>query len=730
MMRHNSIRTRTAIVLLVISLLIMLVFGGLWIYSTYKSTKDNITRSNFHDAQIISQYVNEFINNIAIAETAEAVNRNTVEAIGQNKTEYLRGAGDSLDRVISNSDVVVILDHDGNVLYHSRGANTTQFVASGGLDGAYKTNETFVTGLYLSRTLKRYVFAVAVPVKDDDKVIGYIVTAVDPVRLNEEIQKWQLDQDRSIIVVDSQGLVVSHNIQTYVDARANLSDTLPVQSARNGAEGVVETSETFDRQLRIAGFSPVPISSWGVIVSTPMTVVYSQVFQKVSVIIVLLVGGSLVIITISYFLSRYLTDPIVELSNTMRSISAGKYKVRAKSARNDEIGDLSRTFNSMMNDLERTVELEHAVEMSKKYQLIFQRAKDPLFSIDIEGKILDANKAACQVYGYTQDELLSRSLSDLTAPEELFKLPKIIEKCITESCVYETVHVKKDGSAFSVEFRAAGTSLGDKQVIIASVRDITDRKQAEKAVITARDQAEKEKNHAIEETQIYLDIMGHDINNLNQTSLMNLEMIKDDPGLTDQEKKAIKAAFQATQSSSEIIDNVRKLQQIMTGKLELHPIDLDEMILDCIKQAPNPADKSVNINYTQKPGMIVMSLPLIKEVFCNLINNSIKYSGGEVTIDIRTGEMFTDGKKSYQITVEDNGFGIPDEVKPRLFHRFQRGTTKAPGKGLGLYIVKSLLEKFEGSIKVENRVPGDYTKGSKFIVSIPAADAEKNTHGH
>ncbi|MGE5403280.1 MAG: sensor histidine kinase, partial [Candidatus Doudnabacteria bacterium] len=73
-------------------------------------------------------------------------------------------------------------------------------------------------------------------------------------------------------------------------------------------------------------------------------------------------------------------------------------------------------------------------------------------------------------------------------------------------------------------------------------------------------------------------------------------------------------------------------------------------------------------------------------------------------------------------TVEDNGPGVPDDLKPKLFHRFQRGKTKAHGKGLGLYLVRSLVESYEGKVWVEDRVKGDHSKGARFVVMLPAAE--------
>lgn len=858
-MRHDSIRTRTILVLLAISLLILLVIGGLWVYSTYRTVKSDIVLSNMQDARLISRYVDSYLANIALADGVVAGSPDTIEAVLRNDRGRLKQIGDSLNESLPDSDLIVILDNRSNVLYHSKGANTTGFVTEGWYSEALKKNGTYVSGLYYSYSTKRYVFSVVVPVKTGGSTIGYIISPITPDTLNSAIQQQLIHPGRNILVVDNHGLVVSHDNRSSVENNQDISFALPVQYLMNGTEGVVETSQTFDRQLRIVGFSPVSISGWGIIASTPLSVVYAQISNGIIAILALIAGGIPLVILASYFISRYLTDPVLELSDTMKQVSAGNYRVRAKTARKDEIGDLSRTFNSMMDELERTVELERAAEILKKYQLIFQRAGDPILSVDAAGKILDANNTAPEVYGYTRDELLSMSLSDLTIPADRSRVPGLLQRCFIETCKLETVHVRKNGSTFPVEINAAGTLIGDRQVMIAVIRDITERKlaeealrkseahlarsqeighlgsfewdlvnredewsdelfrifgvkrsevrpsleaylnivypddreivkkhaedvlkghrytggyevrivrpdgsmrwirvegklisdragkpvrmfgtmlditgrkEAEEAVKAARDQAEKEKERAIEETQraeLYLDIMSHDINNLNQTTLMNLEIIKDDPGLTSDERESLEAAFRGAQGSSAIISNVRKLQQITSGKLEPHIVDLDGLITECIKEAPRPAGKAVTINYAPKPGMLVKAAALLKEVFCNLVNNSIKYSGDEVTVDIVAGESHVQDRKSYQITVTDNGYGIPDQVKPKLFTRFQRGTTKAHGKGLGLYIVRSLLERFEGSVTVDDRVPGDYTQGSKFTVTLPAVDAEKRT---
>jgi signal transduction histidine kinase len=224
-----------------------------------------------------------------------------------------------------------------------------------------------------------------------------------------------------------------------------------------------------------------------------------------------------------------------------------------------------------------------------------------------------------------------------------------------------------------------------------------------------------EKNRA----ELYVDIMGHDINNLNQSAMTNLELIEDDPNLTGDERKSIHDALSAVRGSAGIIDNVRKIQRINQEQIDVVPEDLNAFIEACIRDVPRPPGKKVVINYMPRPGLTVKGNPLLKEAFCNLIGNAIKYSDDEVTIGIAVDRVDRAAVPVYVVTVEDNGHGIPDDVKPKLFRRFQRGTTKAHGKGLGLYIVRSLVEKLGGSVRVEDRVPGDYTKGAKFILTLP-----------
>ena len=105
----------------------------------------------------------------------------------------------------------------------------------------------------------------------------------------------------------------------------------------------------------------------------------------------------------------------------------------------------------------------------------------------------------------------------------------------------------------------------------------------------------------------------------------------------------------------------------------------------------------------------------------NVIVNSIKHSTGPLTIWIGLDQDYIGALAYYRTTIEDNGPGIPDDLKDKVFNRLQRGTTKSNGSGLGLHLVKTLVESMGGSVKVEDRIPGDASQGSKFVILLPVS---------
>ena len=127
-------------------------------------------------------------------------------------------------------------------------------------------------------------------------------------------------------------------------------------------------------------------------------------------------------------------------------------------------------------------ERKKAESILGRYQLISKYARDIILLMGRDGGIIEANEAAINAYGYTRDELLSKNISDLRDPETLDKVSNQMQLADSEGLLFETIHIRKDGSTFPVEVSSRGTVIEGERVLLSIIRDITEREQAEKAL--------------------------------------------------------------------------------------------------------------------------------------------------------------------------------------------------------------------------------------------------------
>lgn len=235
---------------------------------------------------------------------------------------------------------------------------------------------------------------------------------------------------------------------------------------------------------------------------------------------------------------------------------------------------------------------------------------------------------------------------------------------------------------------ALKASLGRAQESERALREYNENLEA---IITERTAELKASN---EEANLYIDIMSHDINNTNTIGLGYLQMIVD--RFDGRERDLAERVRNSILRSSQIIQNVSTIRTIHMRNLPLEPVDLDLVI-----RAEIAGNHNAGIHYEGGP-VLVCADTLLSEVFSNLIGNAFKFMGGKGEVTIRVEE----GEDEVLVSVEDTGPGIPDDLKEAIFGRFKRGSEKVSGKGLGLYIVRSLVEHYGGMVWVEDRVPG------------------------
>ena len=253
------------------------------------------------------------------------------------------------------------------------------------------------------------------------------------------------------------------------------------------------------------------------------------------------------------------------------------------------------------------------------------------------------------------------------------------------------------------ERQADGDILWDGLVI-----DITERKVAEKRI-----------NEEYHRAEFYIDLMSHDINNLSQVTSGHLELLLKVPDLPLKFRKHAETALNHVRKSAGIISNVKTFSKVRSGELEIEKIDIYPAFASAVETAKSQSmDVRINSNITEGR-YFIRGNAMLFNVFTSLLNNAIKFDGHDIVeIDVNISSQGDD----WAIEFKDRGRGIGEDYKKIIFNRLERAGESTQGSGLGLTIVKYIVLSYGGKIWVEDRVKGDLTQGSNFIVLLPKED--------
>ncbi|MCK9306020.1 MAG: PAS domain S-box protein [Methanoculleus sp.] len=369
---------------------------------------------------------------------------------------------------------------------------------------------------------------------------------------------------------------------------------------------------------------------------------------------------------------------------------------------------------------------ERALRESEEwFRGIYERAGIGIALVGLDGRIIDSNPAFQEMLGYGPDELSRIHFAEITYPADLAEDMALAASLIAgeiESYRLEKRYVRRDGR---ILWGMLTTSLvrdaeGGPQFLIGMIEKITERKEAEAALQERTEEltrVNRELDEAHREANLYLDILTHDVRNANNVSTMYAGLLLD--LLEGDLKMYAQKLHDSIWRSTEILKNVATIRRIHLESAGLSPVDLDAVIQEEIGNFPG-----ASIRYVGLP-VEVSADGLLPMVFTNLIGNAVKFGGPDVEITIRVEER----DDEVLVSVEDTGPGIPDEVKRLLFRRFERGLGHGRGEGLGLYIVRKLVERYGGRVRVEDRVPGTTEAGAAFVFTLMKAGEAKPAHG-
>ena len=197
---------------------------------------------------------------------------------------------------------------------------------------------------------------------------------------------------------------------------------------------------------------------------------------------------------------------------------------------------------------------------------------------------------------------------------------------------------------------------------------------------------------------MYNSLLRHDISNRNQITLGCLELLKEG-NLTDEQKKLVEKAYEHLVHSQQLLQKLSIINRV--GEKKLKEMDLESVLNKSLEKYEYLSkEKGINIKINLKNKCWVLADDLLENVFSNLIENAIIHSGCkniEIDVDERDDEVI--------ITIKDDGRGIPKEIADKIFEWGVKGK-ESKGSGLGLHLVKRIVERYGGKILLKDSQQG------------------------
>jgi len=373
------------------------------------------------------------------------------------------------------------------------------------------------------------------------------------------------------------------------------------------------------------------------------------------------------------------------------------------------------------NELERLVE-KRTRELNKSERLLrfmFDNANDGIVILDPSGEIVNANKRACEIYGFTRNSLIGTNIQVLEAHTDRGKWKERIHRLLGgESLLFETIHYRKDGSRVVLEVSANVLEMEGEVLIQAFQRDVTEKRRYQEQLL----QSQK-----MESIGMLARGIAHDFNNMLSVILGHTEMLLMDEDMDYSAKTKLAKVEKSTRSASQL---ARKLLKFAKRKeRESRPFDINQLIRETMELMGGniPAHLKVDYELCEEATIVEGDIGDIEQVLINLLINArdAMPDGGEVKIKTeianpRKDMLMVESMKSGQyvyISVSDTGTGIPSENISKIFEPFFTTKEKGIGTGLGLAMVYGIVKDHYGHIAVES----EEGEGTTFHIYLPLA---------
>jgi PAS domain S-box-containing protein len=372
---------------------------------------------------------------------------------------------------------------------------------------------------------------------------------------------------------------------------------------------------------------------------------------------------------------------------------------------------------------------------------------DAVIAVDDEQRIIFFNEGAERIFGYSADEMVGQPIALLVPPERPDEEPAILERIRRGERIdhYETVRVRKDGSRLDVSVTISPIRDPEGHIIGASkvARDIT----REKALREELERRVAELAESDRRKDQFLAMLAHELRNPLGAISNAVHVLQQAQASDVARQRAIQVLRRQAQHQARIVNELLDVSRITRGLIELRPEPLDiarlvREVAEDYRVALEQERIALQLDLPETPLWVRADPTRLAQVVSNLLSNALKFTpaGGRVTVSVASGQWPVAGEgtdtslspplpelttdhgplTTAVLTVQDTGIGIEPELLPHVFESFSQGdrtlARSRGGLGLGLVIVKGLVERHGGTVTAESAGAG---QGTTVRVVLP-----------
>lgn len=340
------------------------------------------------------------------------------------------------------------------------------------------------------------------------------------------------------------------------------------------------------------------------------------------------------------------------------------------------------------------------VQSEERYRSLVRSAHDGIVAIDRKGKVILFNEAAAKMFGYSPEEVIGQPLTMLLPEQYITKhiggVSRFFETGET-TLIGKTIEMegsRRDGQAFPVELSLSASGVEDSLIVTEIIRDISERKAIQEQLINAEKQAS---------VSIIAGSIGHELNNVISALMGYAQLLmrkSDDKKLAKESAEVFSTQTQRLKIHASNLLSLSKPQEP-----EMKPMILNSLldkVTDLLFVSGLLKQYTIVKEYSEDLPLVLGDEMLLEQVVRNLEINAAHAMDNQGILTVNT--KFSEDNSHVEFSITDTGHGIPNDRRHQIFLPFYTTKEKGKGTGLGMYIVKQIVEQHKGYIQLKSEV--------------------------